>query len=331
MSSNYFVDIETTDDEEEITTVSPTSVMMTGQSKKRTTKKKKKKKDPNAPKRNMSAYLIFSVHIRPSVKEENPEASFGDISRITSAKYKALDANERKEFNEKAAADKARYQHEKEDYDSNNTFAADDDDDDDDDDNDNDDGNVKKTKKRRKKDPNAPSRGRTAYTLFSMHIRPIVKEENPGAALSDVTRIIRARFKALDANERKEWDEKVAADKIRYELEMEDYNAGRDDDDDGTAKKKKKAKQSTKEKKKKENVGAVSEFDSALANHFAAVAEETDEDSNEEEEEDGGYSNEHVSLKFFDVFPDYQNEILWVRILLVIIIMIVVLDSFPFR
>ena len=116
MLSNYFVDIETTDDEEEITTVSPTSVMMTGPSKKRTTKKKKKKKDPNAPKRNMSAYVIFSVHIRPSVKEENPEASFGDISRIISAKYKALDDDQRKILVERAKVDSERYKSEMANY-----------------------------------------------------------------------------------------------------------------------------------------------------------------------------------------------------------------------
>ena len=74
-------------------------------------KRKKAKKDPNAPKRNMSAYFLFSVHIRPTVKEENPEASFGDIARIISAKYKALDVDtERKEWDAKAAADKVRYQ-----------------------------------------------------------------------------------------------------------------------------------------------------------------------------------------------------------------------------
>jgi hypothetical protein len=38
-------------------------------------KHKKQKKDPNAPKRNMSAYFLYSIAIRPTVKEDNPEAS----------------------------------------------------------------------------------------------------------------------------------------------------------------------------------------------------------------------------------------------------------------
>jgi len=79
-------------------------------------KRKKAKKDPDAPKRNMSAYFLFSVHIRPTVKEENPEAAFGDIARIISAKYKALKDSERKVWEDKAAEDKERYQREMEAY-----------------------------------------------------------------------------------------------------------------------------------------------------------------------------------------------------------------------
>mmetsp|Transcript_11968 Transcript_11968/g.21007 ORF Transcript_11968/g.21007 Transcript_11968/m.21007 type:complete len:87 (-) Transcript_11968:948-1208(-) len=42
-------------------------------------KRKKKKKDPNRPKRNMSAFFLYSNANRARVKEENPEAKFGDI------------------------------------------------------------------------------------------------------------------------------------------------------------------------------------------------------------------------------------------------------------
>jgi len=78
--------------------------------------RKKQKKDPNAPKRNMSAYFLYSVHIRPTVKEENPEASFGDIARIISAQFKELTEEEKSVWVEKAAADKERYQREMADY-----------------------------------------------------------------------------------------------------------------------------------------------------------------------------------------------------------------------
>jgi hypothetical protein len=38
---------------------------------------KKGKKDPNAPKRGLSAFMLFSQDKRASVKEENPDATFG--------------------------------------------------------------------------------------------------------------------------------------------------------------------------------------------------------------------------------------------------------------
>jgi hypothetical protein len=39
--------------------------------------KKKAKKDPNAPKRALSAFMLFSQEKRASVKKENPDATFG--------------------------------------------------------------------------------------------------------------------------------------------------------------------------------------------------------------------------------------------------------------
>ena len=77
-------------------------------------KKKKAKKDPNAPKRNMSAFFLYSCANRTAVKEQNPDASFGDIARLISAQFKALSDKERAQWDKKAAEDKTRYQQEME-------------------------------------------------------------------------------------------------------------------------------------------------------------------------------------------------------------------------
>lgn len=79
-------------------------------------KKKKAKKDPNAPKRPMSAYFLYSNAIRDTVKQENPEAKFGDIAKIISAQYKELSEAELAGWQKKADADKARYHAEMEEY-----------------------------------------------------------------------------------------------------------------------------------------------------------------------------------------------------------------------
>ena len=74
--------------------------------------RKKKKKDPNAPKRNMSAYFLYSNDIRPQVKVENPTASFGEVAKIISRQYKELSEKDLAVYKKKAEEDKERYQRE---------------------------------------------------------------------------------------------------------------------------------------------------------------------------------------------------------------------------
>jgi len=78
--------------------------------------KKKKKKDPNAPKKNMTAFLIFSNAERPKVMEENKEAGVAGWGKILGEKWKALSEEEKEPWQEKAKEDKARYEEEMEKY-----------------------------------------------------------------------------------------------------------------------------------------------------------------------------------------------------------------------
>lgn len=75
-------------------------------------KKKKKFKDPNAPKRNQSAFFLYSNATRAQVRAENPELAFGQVAQHISRNFKALPEEERAYWNEKAAEDKERYQRE---------------------------------------------------------------------------------------------------------------------------------------------------------------------------------------------------------------------------
>merc|ERR1719375_1405996 len=170
-------------------------------------RKQKKWKDPNKPKRAMSAFFCYSQAERPNVKANHPEASFGDVARILSSQYKALSEKEMKKWVKKAEQDKIRYQEEMKHY-----VPMDD--------------PTGGKRKKAKKDPNAPKRNMSAYFLFSVHIRPSVKDENPEAAFGDIARIISAKYKALKDGERKVWEEKAAEDKERYQREMEAYRAG---------------------------------------------------------------------------------------------------------
>ncbi|KAG1445827.1 hypothetical protein G6F56_009775 [Rhizopus delemar] len=76
-------------------------------------KTRRSKKDADTPKRGLSAYMFFSKENRNTVKEENPEATFGELGKILGAKWKAMDEKEKEPYVEMAAKDKKRYEDEK--------------------------------------------------------------------------------------------------------------------------------------------------------------------------------------------------------------------------
>ncbi|KAI7833298.1 high mobility group box domain-containing protein [Kickxella alabastrina] len=79
-------------------------------------KAKRSKKDPNAPKRALSAYMYFSQAKRKSVKDENPDATFGNIGKLLGEKWKAMSDREKIPFMKQAEDDKKRYEAEKASY-----------------------------------------------------------------------------------------------------------------------------------------------------------------------------------------------------------------------
>ena len=109
-------------------------------------KTKKKKKDPNAPKRGKSSFMFFSQEMRPKIKEENPDASFGELvsprptsgswcrlcqcrlmlmwvksccwwqGKLVGERFKALTPEEKSKYEEMAAKDKKRYQNDMAEY-----------------------------------------------------------------------------------------------------------------------------------------------------------------------------------------------------------------------
>jgi len=59
---------------------------------------RKPHKDPNAPKRPMSAFLMYSNGRRAAVKKENPEFSNGEISRLLSEMWRSAPDEERQKY-----------------------------------------------------------------------------------------------------------------------------------------------------------------------------------------------------------------------------------------
>jgi hypothetical protein len=72
--------------------------------------KGKAKKDPNAPKKNMSAYMFFANDNRSKIKEKHPGATFGELGKYIGAEWKELTEKQKKPYVVKSEADKVRYQ-----------------------------------------------------------------------------------------------------------------------------------------------------------------------------------------------------------------------------
>jgi structure-specific recognition protein 1 len=106
-------------------------------------KKKKKSKDPNAPKGAVSAYMYFVSEMRPQVKEENPEMSFGELGKAVGKKWQVISSEEKAKFEAMAKKDKERFERETAQYEAKKKTKGGDDsdgvDDDDDDDDESDD------------------------------------------------------------------------------------------------------------------------------------------------------------------------------------------------
>ena len=205
MSSDEDDDIDSIEEEEEVV-VKP-----------KRRRKKKKNKDPNRPKRNMSAFFLYSNAHRQRVKEENPDAKFGDIAKFLSTEFKAISESEKARWDELAAQDKERYQREMESYEPPSDLESDSDSDSDGG------GKKRRKKKKKKKDPNAPKRNQSSFFLYSNATRNDVKAANPQAKFGEIAQIISRHFKSLPDEERAYWDQKAAQDKERYQREMAAY------------------------------------------------------------------------------------------------------------
>jgi len=71
--------------------------------------KKGKVRDPNRPKAPLTAFNLFAKSRREKIKTSNPDKNFNEISALVGKAWKALADDERKQFFDDAAAERAEY------------------------------------------------------------------------------------------------------------------------------------------------------------------------------------------------------------------------------
>lgn len=183
------------------------------------TAKRSNGRDPGAPKRNMSAYLLYQNAMREQFKALNPGMNFGQLSKYTSAMYAEMPQQEKDAWLARAEADKARYLHELSSYvpppgydakgdaivDPNNV------------------GRVRGPKRKLDKDPDAPKRNMSAYLLYQNAMREQFKQENPGMTFGQLAKYTSHMYKNLTPEEKMRWESRAAHDKSRYDSEIAAY------------------------------------------------------------------------------------------------------------
>ena len=85
--------------------------------------KKKAKKDPNAPKKSLTSFIIFSSDKRKEIVNANPGMSIGDVAKQLGALWKEISASEKEKYEKLAQKDKGRYEREMAEYKKNGAAA----------------------------------------------------------------------------------------------------------------------------------------------------------------------------------------------------------------
>ena len=126
-------------------------------------------KDPNAPKKPLSAYFLFSQEERLKVKAENPDYSITEVAKELGKRWATLQPDIKNSYEQ-------RYQDARRVYESE----------------------MNNYKPKKKKDPNAPKQPLSAYFIFSTEERLKVKEENPGYSICEVAKELGRRWAEMD-------------------------------------------------------------------------------------------------------------------------------------
>jgi high mobility group protein B2 len=177
----------------------------------------KPEKDANAPKRNLSAYLLYQNAMREQFKRENPGMTFGQLAKYTSHMYKNLTPEEKATWESRSQQDKSRYDTEIASYvpppghDARGVLIEE--------------HRPKRRTKRGPKDPAAPKRASGAYVFFTKEMRPKVLSEFAGIKFVELGKVLGERWRALTPEEKKRYEEIASEDKVRFQLEMQTYSA----------------------------------------------------------------------------------------------------------
>ena len=216
------------------------------------------------PKRNKSAFLLYSAEKRAQIKAKGEKLNSNEIMGKLADLWNALPQSERKGYEAEAKRDKERYLNEMEIFKRENPDAKD---------------SHNRTKTNHVKKPSS------AYGLFLKEATADIKKETPKLLMADVLKIVSYRWKNLSENERAKYQDEARKEKELSQARLgqnllKTHNISIDSLlQQGTVEKLEKQ---VKKRVKRENSDSVSTNSNTMSNDYSAFTPSHQQDSTDD-------------------------------------------------
>merc|ERR1711994_55636 len=162
---------------------------------------KKPIKDPNAPKKPLSAYFLFSQDERLKVKAEFPDYSITEVAKELGRRWATIDPAIKQSYEQRYQESRRQYEQALQAY----------------------------KPQKKKKDPNAPKQPLSAYFLFSQEERLKVKNEHPSYSICEVAKELGKRWADMAPEVKQRYQQMAEEGRQKYDQDMAVYRQDSDD------------------------------------------------------------------------------------------------------
>merc|ERR1712193_370506 len=157
-------------------------------------------KDPNAPKKPLSAYFLFSQEERLKVKAEFPDYSITEVAKELGRRWATIDPTIKQSYEQRYQESRRQYEQALQAY----------------------------KPQKKKKDPNAPKQPLSAYFLFSQEERLKVKAEHPNYSICEIAKELGRRWADMAPEVKQRYQQMADSGRQKYDQDMAVYRQDSD-------------------------------------------------------------------------------------------------------
>jgi len=166
-----------------------------------------KDKDPNAPKKNLTAYMHYATRARANIASEDLQLKATEITSVVKGGWHNMSLQDRDYWNKKAAADKERYEMDLAKYKKSGLDKA----------------WQARVVEQSKKYSDAPKPFVSAFMHYDVYARDYIKPRHSQMEDAEVTSVVQRGWNVMSAEARTYWTGVADADKVRYSRELSEY------------------------------------------------------------------------------------------------------------